>query len=64
MHHSDKPKLEWVGRILGMDLYVDTQGEHWPEKKRELAERMLMHAFEMNSKVVDKHNEPMVDSKE
>lgn len=42
-----KPKLEWVGCILGMDLYVDTSRERQPNEKRLLAEKILKKAFGM-----------------
>lgn len=41
--HEVKPRLEWIGRILGMDVYVDTSGEH-PDK-RKLAENVLGRAL-------------------
>lgn len=35
------PRLEYVGKILGMDLYVNTTGITNHSKKRRLAEHLL-----------------------
>ena len=35
--HLLKPNLQWIGRLLGMDVYIDTQHK----KKRALAEKLL-----------------------
>lgn len=43
--HNLKPKLEWVGRVLGMDLYVDTSGRRQPSEKRDLVEAVLKAMF-------------------
>jgi len=46
--HIFKPRLEWVGRILGMDLYVDTGGlenVYSAIDKRKMAEALLWKAF-------------------
>lgn len=37
--HDLKPKLEWVGKILGMDVYIDTSGKH--PAKRDIAEELI-----------------------
>lgn len=39
--HLVKPRLEWVGTVLGMDVYVDVSRQFEPEKKRDLAQTIL-----------------------
>lgn len=43
--HYLNPRLEWVGKVLGMDLYVDLKNQLQPEKKRQLAEEVLKNVL-------------------
>ena len=49
--HLLKPKLVWVGRILGMDLYLDIQGKPDAMKKRDVAERVLKKMFKAEEEI-------------
>jgi hypothetical protein len=40
-----KPYLVWVGKLLGMDLYIDLQGQSSPKDKHKLAMISLKKAF-------------------
>lgn len=43
-----KPKLVWVGKMLGMDMYIDVGGQREPDRKLDLAEACLKKAFGMD----------------